>query len=337
MEGRLLIVNADDFGISEGVNRGIVDAHERGILTSTTLMANMPAFEHAVEMWREHPTLGVGVHLNLTSGNPVLPPDRIPALVSQSGRLLPIGTVLRLLTLDRIPLDQVQAEFAAQIEQAIAAGLAPTHLDSHHHVHMHPRLHLTVIRLAQRYGIRAARATAEMGPLETIGNVRMLLQDDEPAALPDGRLQQPLGVGDGTIRIQAPVEATPAQTAELNLEGRSSAVETPRALYVKSLALSMLGVLFRWRARRAGLAVPGHFRGLLLGIAFTAEQLRPVLESLPTGSTELMTHPGYPDDALRQRTSFSTGRDSELAALLDPASRAGLERSGVRLGSFTAL
>ncbi|HEX9017100.1 MAG TPA: ChbG/HpnK family deacetylase [Chloroflexota bacterium] len=287
-----LIVNADDFGISEGVNEGVVEAHSRGILTSTTIMANMPAFGHAAGLARAHPSLGVGVHLNLTSGVPVLPPERVHSLVGPGGRFRPVGAVLRGLTVRALDPRQITAELSAQIERAMDAGVRPTHLDSHHHVHVHPALHATVLSLAARYGVKSVRTTVEMGLGEAISNARMLAQR-EPGV-----------------------------------------PETPRARYVKTLGLSILGTVLRWRARRAGLVVADHFRGLLLGTAFDAEKLRRALEALPPGTTELMTHPGYVDDGLRQRTSYSAGRDSELTALLDPACRALLEKRGFRMGSF---
>ena len=162
VSGRALIVNADDFGISEGVNRGVAEACERGILTSATLMVNMPAFEDALRVARGLPNLGLGVHLNLTSGVPVLPPQRVHGLVGPKGRFLPMGTLLRGLTLGRVPLTQAEAELSAQIEKALEAGVAVTHLDSHHHVHVHPALHGLVVRLARRYGIKAVRSTVEL-------------------------------------------------------------------------------------------------------------------------------------------------------------------------------
>ncbi len=283
--GKLLIVNADDFGISEGVNRGIAEAHRRGILTSTTVMANMPAFDHAVKTALENPTLGVGVHLNLTSGRPLLAVSRVPDLVGSDGRFCSLRSVLRRLTLGRPEPGQIEAELSAQVERVLAAGISPTHLDSHHHVHMHPRLQPVAIRVARRYGIRSLRCTAEL-------NVR-------EACSPSGLV----GGGD----------------------------------YLKAVLLSVLGALLRGQAARAGVRVPDHFRGLSLGMAFSSERLRGVLERLQSGATELMCHPGYPDEDLRQRTSYADGREVELAALLDHDSRAVLERAGVRLIDFGAL
>ncbi|MHB0871529.1 MAG: carbohydrate deacetylase [Chloroflexota bacterium] len=160
---RLLIVNADDFGISEGVNRGIVEAHLHGILTSTTVMANMPAFDHAVELKHRHPTLAVGVHLNLTAGKPILPPSSVPDLVDGEGHFLRGDRFLLRLSLGRIDLRQVEAELSAQLERALGAALSPDHLDSHHHVHAHPLLQPMALRIALRHGLEAIRCPVDLG------------------------------------------------------------------------------------------------------------------------------------------------------------------------------
>ncbi len=299
MEGRrLLIVNADDFGLSEGVNRAIFEAHRRGMLTSTTVMANMPAFQAAAQLSVENPTLAVGVHLNLSTGMPVLPPSQVPTLVNQEGRLLRLDRVLRGLTLGRLDAHQLEAEMSAQVETALDAGIVPSHLDSHHHVHTHPALQPIAVRIAVRFGIRGIRCPVELGLGGVVRNAGMLV-----------------GMGGST----------------------KPPLESPRAAYLKTVMLGLLGTLLRARARRAGLVMPEHFRGLLLGLAFTPGELHRELSHLPSGSTEMMTHPGYPDEQLERWTSYTAGRDRELVALLDPASRAILNREGVQLGSYRDL
>ncbi len=126
-----LIVNADDLGMSVGVNRGIVEAHRHGIVTSTTAMVNRPAAEDGFErVRREAPELGVGLHVNLTYGRPVLPPDRIPSLVRSDGSFVSVTRGLGLpYTWAR---DEVEAEVEAQFDRFVRlAGGLPDHLDSH--------------------------------------------------------------------------------------------------------------------------------------------------------------------------------------------------------------
>lgn len=147
-----LIVNADDFGLTPGVNAAVIRAHREGILTSATLMAGGLAWQEAVSLSRATPTLGVGVHLTLTALAPVLPPQQVPSLVDQKGRFRR--------QLWRAPLwrrPEVKAEWRAQIQRLVRAGIKPTHLDSHHHVHLWPSLLAVACELAQEFAIPALR------------------------------------------------------------------------------------------------------------------------------------------------------------------------------------
>lgn len=143
---RRLSVNADDFGFTRDVNRGIIEAHRNGILTATTLMANGAAFHDAVALASETPTLDVGVHFVLVGG---------PSL-ADPGRALP-GTVPELLmAMARRRID-VAAELRAQIEHVLAAGIRPTHLDTHKHTHLLPAVLSAVARLGEQFGVRWVR------------------------------------------------------------------------------------------------------------------------------------------------------------------------------------
>lgn len=157
-----LIINADDFGMTEGVNRAVLEAHRRGILTSTSLLANGAAFASAVEIARNTPTLGVGVHLNLTEGRPVADSARIPGLLTPQGAFFPGPARLasRLLA-GRTRLAQIETEFRAQIEKVLAAGIEPTHLDGHQHVHMWPSVFALTARLVESYGIHGMRCSRD--------------------------------------------------------------------------------------------------------------------------------------------------------------------------------
>ena len=143
---RYLAVNADDFGYTRDVNAGIVAAHTGGILTSTTLMANGAAFEDAVRLAREHPTLDVGVHFVLTGGRSVLDP----------GRELP-GSVPDLIVAVALRRIRIYDELRAQIERIVNAGVRPTHLDTHKHTHLLPPVLDAVARLAEEFGVRWVR------------------------------------------------------------------------------------------------------------------------------------------------------------------------------------
>lgn len=140
-----LIVNADDFGFTRDVNAGIIHAHRGGVLTATTLMANGKAFDDAVRLARETPSLDVGCHLALVQGYSLI-----------TRRPLPAKPRDLLIALAKREID-VEAELRAQIRKIIASGLRPTHLDSHKHTHIVPLVFRAVVRLAHEFGIPYVR------------------------------------------------------------------------------------------------------------------------------------------------------------------------------------
>ncbi|MDR2832374.1 MAG: carbohydrate deacetylase [Streptococcaceae bacterium] len=144
----LLIINADDFGYGPGINLGIIESHKNGILTSTTLMANMPGFDHAVELAKENPKLGIGVHLVLTCDKPLL--NNVPSLVDEKGNFKHLSFYEQEFFVD---LDELYQEWKAQIDKVIDAGIDPTHLDSHHHVNSIYPLSTVFERLAKEYSL----------------------------------------------------------------------------------------------------------------------------------------------------------------------------------------
>jgi len=157
-----LIVNADDCGLTESVNDGIFAAHDFGILTSAYLLANGSAFAHAIASSLHFPGLSLGVHLNLSSGAPVSDTALVPSLVNERGELclhpvhLGIGLLRR-----RVRLEHIRAELRAQVIKIFDAGVTPTHLDGHLHVHVLPQIAPLVIEIAREFCIRCIRCPAE--------------------------------------------------------------------------------------------------------------------------------------------------------------------------------
>ncbi len=154
---RRLIINADDLGLTAGVNRGIAEAHCRGLVTDATLMANARAFDHGVAAAKVE-QLSVGCHVVLVDGDPLLPGAVIPTLVNPEGkfrdRLMGFaGAAL----LRRIAADEVTAEATAQIKKIQQAGLTVSHLDTHKHAHMFPAVLRPLLQAAQGCGVRAIR------------------------------------------------------------------------------------------------------------------------------------------------------------------------------------
>jgi hopanoid biosynthesis associated protein HpnK len=157
-----VVINADDFGLSPGVNRAIADSFRQGVLTSATALVNMPHFNEAAALARELPGLGVGVHLTLLWGRPVSDPASVPSLVDESGALgSSLGTLARRYVLGRLSPAEVRAEFGNQIRAFLAAGLVPTHVDTHKHVHALPGVLDAVLEAARGFGIDKVRLPVE--------------------------------------------------------------------------------------------------------------------------------------------------------------------------------
>jgi len=261
---RRLVVNADDLGLTTGVNDGIFDAHDRGILTSASLFANAAATIDAIGRARRRPSLGIGAHLTLVDGAPMLAPDRVTTLVAENGRFRATWKSFLLACLrGKVALDDAERELSAQIDRIRAEGIRLTHLDAHKHVHAFPPLFAVVVRLATRFDIPVVRI-----PYERWSSA----------------------IGDMQHRNRA----------------RRQALEN----------VAML----RWARRDYRIAsaqdvrVPQFVGRVQTGI-MSAESLEATLRRLRPGVTELMVHPGYIDDELRQtatRLLLSRAKEVEL-------------------------
>jgi predicted glycoside hydrolase/deacetylase ChbG (UPF0249 family) len=248
-----LIVNADDFGRTPGVNAGTLRACLRGIVTSATVMVLEPAAEQGIqEALSRAPRLDLGLHVVLTGGgSPASPAAEVPAL-APGGRFARDAGALPA----RLPADEVRREIEAQLSRfEKLAGRLPTHLDSHHHAARHPDIETVFAAAAREKGL--------------------------------------------------PVRASNAAARE--------------------------------RLRQAGLRTPDAFLDAFYAEGATTANLLAMLESLPEGSSELMCHPGFPDEALLAGSSYAGERAREVEVLCDPGIRALLDRLGVRLLGFPEL
>jgi predicted glycoside hydrolase/deacetylase ChbG (UPF0249 family) len=158
-----LILNADDFGLTPGINRAILELHRAGVLNSTTLMASGPAFDQAVEIALANPGLGVGCHLVFTDGVPVSHPESIPTLLGSDGKsfrpsMMDFGQAAVRGTID--PLD-IAREAQAQIQRLQRAGIDVTHIDTHKHTHLLPVIARSIFHVAQRCGVHSMRNPIE--------------------------------------------------------------------------------------------------------------------------------------------------------------------------------
>ena len=259
-----LIINADDFGLTSGVNRAIVELHQTGVLTSTTLMARAGATPEAIRMALATPTLGVGVHVVLVDGEPVLPPREIPSLVDSKTGCFPVSLTnfLGRLFTGRIRATEIEAEAAAQMALLQGSGLRMTHIDTHKHTHMFSPVLKPLLRAARRAGIGAVR-----NPFEPEWAVRL----------------------------------------------------TPRASLVRTaevFALRRFGPYFRRLLREEGFTTTDGTIAVAGTGVVNADTVRALLQRLPSGTWEFVTHPGYNDaDLARIRTRLRASSDVERIAL----------------------
>lgn len=156
---KYLIVNADDFNLTEGVTRGILDGHRHGIITSTTVMVNLPGLTRSRDLAREAPGLSLGLHVNFTLGSPVLPAGAVPSLVDASGHFFRDRERVGEVGVPSELRDEAAAQ-AARFEEVF--GHRPTHADTHYHMHRLPRIFEAVLAVAADLGLPVRGVTPEM-------------------------------------------------------------------------------------------------------------------------------------------------------------------------------
>ena len=156
---RRLIINADDFGLTTGVNRSIIECHQAGTVTSTTLMASSQAFDDAIALARTHSRLRVGCHTMLVDGAPLSSPNEVASLLAPGAQNFRTGFVgfAQATLRGTLHADEITREATAQIRKIQNAGIEVTHFDSHKHTHMFPQILRPLLRAARECGVRAVR------------------------------------------------------------------------------------------------------------------------------------------------------------------------------------
>ncbi len=186
---RRLIVNADDFGLTHGVNRAIAACHQRGIVSSATLMATGACFEEAAALAEQLPLLSVGCHIVLVDGEPLLPASEVRSLLAPGTNRFyhSIGEVLRAVTRGRFRAEEVEAEAGAQLARLKGAKIDVSHFDAHKHTHMFPSLLRPMLRAASAHGVAAVRnpfeAPGVIGLSDAWCNTTLLVRKTETALL----------------------------------------------------------------------------------------------------------------------------------------------------------
>jgi len=176
MPVRRLIINADDFGLTSGVNRAIAEAHRAGIVTSSTLIANSQAFAGVVDLAKQNPGLSVGCHVVLVDGTPVSEPEKIPTLLSPNGSSNQfrdsLVSFVWVAQRGKVREAEIASEIEAQIRKVQATGLTITHVDSHKHTHIFPAIFKPLLAVASDCGVRAVRNP--FGPLKTLAYAHLM-------------------------------------------------------------------------------------------------------------------------------------------------------------------
>ena len=282
-----LIVNADDLGLTPGVNLAIVEAAQRGIVTSTTLMANGEAFDDAVQVAHQAPKLAIGCHVDLIQLSPVLPPDQLPTLVD-AGRFRPGFTRFASMAMrGRLKQDEITDEATAQIRKLQSAGVRVSHFDTHKHTHVFTSVLKALLRAALDCGVMAVRNPFE--PESAVGFRHVFRRW-------------------GTL-------------------SRWTAVQSLRTL----------AVTFRREVERAGLATTDGTVGIAITGHMDQTMLCDMLERMPSGTWELVTHPGYADPGLAGLSKLTASRELELRWLTSEETRSSIEKAGIELISYADL
>jgi hopanoid biosynthesis associated protein HpnK len=280
---RRLIVNADDFGLTEGVNRGITEGHERGIVTSATLMACGKRFDQATSLAQALPRLSVGCHVVLVDGQPMAkPPEILSLLVADSCSFQEkLMSFAARAASGRLDESQIEVEISAQIGALQAAGVQVSHLDSHKHTHMFPVVLRALLRTAKKWGVRAVRNPFEPLVFAKLGHWKRQFQ----------------------LRM-------------MNRFRRN----------------------FRHALDEAGIAAPDGCIGIAVTGGLDQDAFRQLIESLPEGTWEFVSHPGYNDRELDLvKTRLRQSREIELGILTSEASKEVLHREQVQLISYRDL
>ncbi len=151
------IVNADGFGFTPGVNRGIIETIEHGIVRSTSALANMPSIEEVSDLAKRFPHISIGIHFNPIVGRPVSPPEKVRSLLNEDGEFLRGAFVRRLLS-RKIEVSEIVTELNSQVQRMVDLGVHPTHFDGQENKHLYPPFFISAIKVARQWGIGMMRS-----------------------------------------------------------------------------------------------------------------------------------------------------------------------------------
>lgn len=280
-----LIINADDFGLSKGVNHGILSGFRNGIVTSATLLANMNYFDHAVQIAKENPDMPIGVHLNLSWGKPVTSSASVPSLVNSNGYFLKSSAIFAKRYFGgQVSIPEVCLEFRNQVSRISDAGINPTHLDTHKHLHCLPGIMKALISTATEFKIDKIRLPLEKNIIHNMNH-------------------------------------------KLSIPKLSW-----KACFARLLCTNQQKLL-----QNSGIRTTDHFTGITHMNCLNIRVIKKILLNLKDGVTEIMCHPGYMDNDLREISKIPPCRDIELEALKAAELKDCINTLNIQLISYSEL
>jgi predicted glycoside hydrolase/deacetylase ChbG (UPF0249 family) len=290
---RRLIVNADDFGMTSGVNRAIAESHKSGVVTSATVMANEAAVDEAISLASQNPSLGTGCHVVLVDGVPVSQPDSVQSLIgSRSGDLARFRPGIAQLAIAAVSRSVREAEVhgvaSAQIERLQSRGLSLSHVDCHMHSHILPVVSRAVLRAARDHDVRAVR-----NPFEPAWSV-----------------------------------AATHKSSSFRSWNRSAQVTVLRVLEHGFLNT----------VKQNGMKTTDGTIGIAVTGLLNRDLLARLVDAMPDGTWELVSHPGYHDrDLSAAKTELKESRAVELELFTAAATREMFQNKGIQLISYREL
>jgi len=296
---RYLIINADDFGLTDGVTEGIVQSWRDGVTTSTSALINIEGAPQRIAMMHaKYPRLPIGLHLNITGGHPVLPPKRVPTLVDANGQFYSNNAIIE--HLPSISFDELRAELHAQAELFLASVGRFDHIDYHHHMlALYTPFYPVVRELAKEYGVPVRQPVPE----SVYSQIKLRTGGGAAVAI-----RQMIH-----FVLRHPVSARQLMPHM-----------TPSAFKEQAALLD-----------RENVPTPNWFIDAYFGNA-SVDNFILMLRQLPPGVSEVMVHPGKMDNELAASGGgYAEQRQVELEVLLDPRIKEALRAYNVRLVDFS--
>ena len=291
MSRKRLVINADGFGFTPGINRGITESVEKGVVSSTSCVVNFPYIEDIVVFKRNFPKISTGIHFNLSVGKPVSPPEKVKSLVDEEGEFWRENLTKRIM-MKKIKFNDMLIELESQVKKLMEYGVKISHFSGYENKHLYPPFLIAAIKIARRYGITKMRShNRYLFVRDTLCRKRSIL---------NYYMNRPFRLFTHSM--------SKIITKFANFKGMKTADRLITSAYYLDHPKKYL--LDTW--------------------------LR-IIETLPEGTSEMVCHPGYPDDLLRKYAKYADERRLELDILTSEEIKNAITDKGIEIISFHEL